>query len=197
MADWVAVAGERRPLEYLAKPGTLALLAGVALALHPAGDLRRTAFVVALVLSLAGDVFLMLPRDLFAGGLASFLLGHVAYAVGLRAGAPSDLVATLLAAIGVGAVAALIGWRVVRGVREKGHGELVGPVVAYMVVLSAMVVLALGTRSALAGAGAVLFLCSDAVLAWNRFVRPLPRGPLAVIVTYHLAQALLVLSLTR
>jgi uncharacterized membrane protein YhhN len=154
-------------------------------------------FVVALVLSLAGDVFLMLPRDLFAGGLASFLLGHVAYAVGLRAYAPSSNLAVALAAVGVALVAAVVGSRVVRGVRSGGHGALVGPVVAYMVVLSAMVVLALGTRSVLAALGGSLFYCSDAVLAWNRFVRPLARGPLVVIVTYHLAQALLVLSLLR
>jgi uncharacterized membrane protein YhhN len=195
VADWVAVARQRKPLEYLAKPATLALLTGVALALHPVSDARRTAFAVALLLSLAGDVFLMLPRDLFAGGLAAFLLGHVAYAVGLRAYAPSSNAAVALAALGIAAVAAGIGSRVVRGVQAQGHRELVGPVVAYMVVLSAMVVLAVATLQPLAAAGAGFFYCSDAVLAWNRFVRPLRRGPLTVIVTYHLAQALLVLSL--
>ena len=197
LADWVAVARRRKPLEYLAKPAALALLTGVALALHPANDARRTAFVVALAFSLAGDVFLMLPRDLFAGGLASFLLGHIAYAVGLRAYAPSSNLAMALAAVGIGVVAAVVGSRVLRGVRVGGHTELLGPVVAYMVVLSAMVVLALATREPLAALGGALFFCSDAVLAWNRFVRPLARGPLAVIVTYHLAQALLVLSLLR
>jgi uncharacterized membrane protein YhhN len=197
LADWVAIAGGRKPLEYLAKPATLALLTGAALALHPVDDARRTAFVVALLLSLAGDVFLMLPVDLFAGGLASFLLGHVAYAVGLRAYAPSSNLAMALAAVGVGAVALLLGTRVVAGVRRQGHGELVGPVLAYVVVLSAMVVLALARLEPLAALGAALFMGSDAVLSWNRFVQPLRRGPLAVIVTYHLAQALLVLSLLR
>jgi uncharacterized membrane protein YhhN len=56
---------------------------------------------------------------------------------------------------------------------------------------------AVATLNPLAGAGAGLFFVSDTVLAWNRFVRPLGRGPVAVIVTYHLAQALLVLSLLR
>jgi uncharacterized membrane protein YhhN len=197
VADWIAVAQQRKPLEYAAKPATLALLVGVAVALHPARDAQRTAFVVALVLSLAGDVFLMLPRDLFAGGLASFLLGHIAYAVGLRAYAPSSSLALPPAAAGIAAIAALLGTRVVRGVRRQGHGELVGPVLAYIVVLSAMVVLALARAEPLAALGGAAFLCSDAVLAWNRFVRPLRRGPLAVIVSYHLAQALLVLSLLR
>ena len=35
----------------------------------------------------------------------------------------------------------------------------------------------------------------DALLGWNRFVRPLAHGNLAVMVTYHLAQILLFLSL--
>ena len=44
----------------------------------------RAWFVAALVLSLAGDVFLMLPKDLFVFGLGAFLLGHLAYIVGLH-----------------------------------------------------------------------------------------------------------------
>jgi uncharacterized membrane protein YhhN len=194
--DWIAVARHTKPLEYVCKPLTLALLVGVALALHPAHDARRTAFVVALVLSLLGDVFLMLPRDLFAGGLASFLLGHVAYIVGLVS-APLNWAAFGAAAVGVAVIAPGVGVPVVRGVIGSGKRELVGPVVAYMLVLSAMFVCALATLNPLAGLGAGLFFCSDAVLAWNRFVRPLSWGPLAVIVTYHLGQAFLVLSLVR
>ena len=41
----------------------------------------------------------------------------------------------------------------------------------------------------------LLFVVSDTVLALNRFVRPIPTGDVAVHVTYHLAQGLLVLSL--
>ena len=58
------------------------LLIGCALALDPDDDAVRTWFVAALVLCLIGDVFLMLPQDLFVFGLASFLLGHLAYIVG-------------------------------------------------------------------------------------------------------------------
>jgi uncharacterized membrane protein YhhN len=194
--DWYAVAQQDKPLEYACKPATVALLTGAALVLHPAYESRRTAFVVALVLSLAGDVFLMLPRDLFAGGLASFLLGHVAYIVGLRLG-PSSWVALGTAAGGVVATARGLGTPVVRGVLRSGHGDLVGPVIAYMAVLAAMFTCAVATLNPLAALGAGLFFCSDTVLAWNRFVRPLRRGPLAVIVSYHLAQGLLVLSLLR
>ncbi|MDQ2727613.1 MAG: lysoplasmalogenase [Actinomycetota bacterium] len=52
-----------------------------------------------------------------------------------------------------------------------------------------------GLLVVLAGGAAVLFYASDATLAWDRFVGPLRRGRLAVIVTYHLGQAGLVVSL--
>jgi len=58
-----------------------------------------------------------------------------------------------------------------------------------------MVASAGGTGSAVALIGALLFFYSDAVLAWNRFVRPLRWGRVVNIVPYHLGQAILVLSL--
>ena len=60
------------------------LLIACALALDPDDPAVRAWFVAALVLSLAGDVFLMLPQDLFVFGLGSFLLGHIAYIVGMH-----------------------------------------------------------------------------------------------------------------
>ena len=49
------------------------------------------------------------------------------------------------------------------------------------------------TRSAIVGAG--LFYVSDALIAWNRFVAETRHGRVAIMVTYHLAQVGLVLSL--
>jgi uncharacterized membrane protein YhhN len=43
--------------------------------------------------------------------------------------------------------------------------------------------------------GASLFYASDALIAWNRFVRETPHARLTVMVTYHLGQVGLVLSL--
>jgi uncharacterized membrane protein YhhN len=94
----------------------------------------------------------------------------------------------------VGAAAAVVGPRVVGGVRRVAPGML-GPVLAYMGVISAMVVCAVGTGRALTVAGALSFYVSDALIAWGRFVKPFPLGRLAVMVTYHVGQALLVLSL--
>ena len=194
--NWMAVATGRKPLEYVCKPAAMVALVVVALALEPAVEGRRAWFVLALVLSLAGDVFLMLPRDLFLPGLVSFLAGHVAYVIGLRVGGGS-VTAVVVAAAAVAVVAAVVGSRVVAAVRRGPHAELIGPVVAYMAVISAMVTCALATGNVLAAAGASLFFASDALIAWNRFVRPLAWAPVTIMVTYHLGQAGLVTSLAH
>jgi uncharacterized membrane protein YhhN len=194
VGDWLAVARGSKPVEYLCKPGTLAALVGVALALDLAESDVRAWFVLALALSLAGDVFLMLPRDLFVAGLTSFLLAHLAYVVGLdlHGGSAGELA---LAAVPVAVVGAVLAIRILRAVVAGGHRELVGPLVAYVLVISAMVTSALASGSIWASAGAVLFFGSDALIAETRFVRPHHGAPVAIMVTYHLGQAGLVLSL--
>ena len=195
VTDWRAVARgpAGKPVEYVCKPGVMVALIAVALAVHPAVDGRRPWIVLALLLCLAGDVFLMLPADLFVAGLAAFLLGHLAYTVAfhVHGGSPR---ATLVAALVVLLLDVGAGPPIVRAVRDRSPDLLV-PVLAYVVVISAMATSALASGSALAGAGALRFLESDGTLAWNRFVQPFRLAPLAVIVTYHLAQAGLVLSL--
>jgi uncharacterized membrane protein YhhN len=194
LVDWVAVGQGRRRVEYVAKPATMVVLIAAALAIDPADDAQRTWFVVALVLSLAGDVFLMVPRDLFVAGLASFLLGHLAYIAGLWSGETS--VAGLVVAAGFVAVALpLLGVRILRAVRSGSEPELIAPVALYVAVISAMVVSAGASGSPLALGGAVSFYASDALIAWNRFVAQLPWARVAIMVTYHLAQVALVASL--
>lgn len=191
VVNWVAVARGSTVGIYVAKPLTLVLMIGAALALDPTSDATRAWFVVALCLSLLGDVLLMLPSDAFVPGLGAFLLGHVAYIVGLN----QDSAGNWWAAIPVLVVAAFLGPRLVAGIRRTGHPEMVVPVVAYVLTILTMVASALASGNALAAVGAVLFMISDACIGEDRFVAPKPWLPLTIMVTYHVAQALLVLSL--
>ena len=77
---------------------------------------------------------------------------------------------------------------------ERGR-ELGVPVALYMVVISVMLATALATGNVPAAIGAALFVSSDAMIAWNRFVRPFRGADVGIMVTYHLGQAGLVLSL--
>ncbi len=188
MVDWWATHTGRVPVRYGSKPLALAALVGVAATIDPTvGAAARTWLVIGLVLSLAGDVFLLLPERWFVAGLGSFLLGHIAYVVALQSERTSMswlLVGLVLVLIAV----AVIGRRIVSGVASGDQRELVIPVIAYLLVISAMVVSAFGTAALWAVVGASLFYASDATLAWNRFLEKRPLGPLAVMVTYHLGQ---------
>jgi uncharacterized membrane protein YhhN len=77
----------------------------------------------------------------------------------------------------------------------RGRRELAMPVGLYIVVISVMLATALATGNVLAGVGAALFVSSDTMIAWNRFVRPFRGADIGIMVTYHLGQAGLVLSL--
>ncbi len=131
------------------------------------------AIVVALVLSFFGDVFLIPKAKMwFAAGLVSFLLGHLGFAVAfvLRGVSPVWALAALPV---VGAVAYVVH----RWLRPHVPDKLKGPVIAYILVISTMVVLAFGTLGHRADTlasvllvAAVAFFISDLAVARNRFV---------------------------
>jgi len=194
VTDWYAVAAHRRSLEYVCKPAAALGFLATALALDPTFTDTRTWFSVALVFCVAGDVFLMLPRDAFVPGLAAFLVAQICFAVGFALhleGAAELLLGVALVTV----VAVPLSVRFLRALVADGRNSLVGPVLAYVAAIGAMVATAIGTGSALAVTGATLFFLSDALIGETRFVRPRTWGPVAVIVTYHVALAGLVTSL--
>ena len=192
VVDWWAIAMRNRRVEFVSKPATLVLLIGTALALDPDVSSMRTWFVVALVFSLAGDVFLMLPRDLFLPGLGSFLVAHLAYIAGFVAlGIESDLLPIL---IPVAVLVVLYARYLIVNMSGPNVAMRV-PVALYAVAIGTMLVFALASGSVVAAAGAILFITSDGLIGYSRFVRSPGWAPVAIIVTYHLGQAGLVLGL--
>ena len=79
--------------------------------------------------------------------------------------------------------------------RRSDEPQFAGPVLVYILVISAMVASAIGSLIPAAIAGSVLFYVSDALNAWSRFIREYEWGRLAIIVTYHLGQIGLVFAL--
>jgi uncharacterized membrane protein YhhN len=195
VVDWIAVVHSSTRIEYVAKPLVMAGLILVALALTPVSNLQRWLFVVALVLGLVSDVFLMLPGDMLLPGLVAALVEHIAYIAGFRA-RELDVTGLVIAAVIALASVAALGPFYYRALRKNQPGMVV-PVLAYMAVFVVMVASAGGTGSLVALVGALLFFYSDALLGWYRFVSPLSWGRRVNIVAYHCGQALLVLSLVR
>jgi len=190
LADWYAVERENTRIEYVAKPATTALLLAAAMAGGATGW-----GVAALAFCLAGDIFLMLPQDLFVPGLASFLVGHVLFIAAFIAARGDDPRLGFTIPLALFAVALSAG-PVLRGAIAE-DARLRVPVLAYMIVIATILGMSGLPGSGVAVAGAATFVLSDSILARNRFVAPIPHGRLATMVTYHAALALIVLSLTR
>lgn len=198
IADWWAVHAGRRDLERWLKPLTMALLVAVAATAGDLGGAGRVLLVVGAAFGLVGDVALLGDGEqAFMSGLGAFAVGHLAYvaaavAVGFDAA---------WAAPGVVFMVAMLGFRfasrTVPGARRVGGQVLAGAVIFYACVISAMVITAWATTAWVAAAGAMLFALSDWVLGHQRFVGPLPGGRLAVMVPYHVGQALLIVGLAR
>jgi uncharacterized membrane protein YhhN len=206
LGDWVAVALRIRRVEYLLKPATLAALVAAAALSHLDSDVKPWV-IAALALGLVGDIALMLAGNdaddavdaAFLGGLGAFLLGHAAYIVAfLRFGVQGwETLGGALFAVGVGGIALPAA---IRGAARTAGREIALLVAAYAVVIAVMAAGAAGTTLSLTAIGGGLFVVSDAVLARERFVGRVERGrvalgELAVVVTYHLAQALILIGL--
>ena len=175
--DWFAVGSGNRTLEYVAKPAALAALIVYA----ATGTGASPLLIAALCLGLLGDVYLMLPADLFIPGLGAFLVGHLAYIADFHAATGWRLL-WFVVAVGVTFPLAR---RIIGAVKDSG---LRLAVLVYLAVISFMAASAIASGLTAAAVGAVLFVASDTIIAWDRFVAPLAWGRVAIIVTYHLGQ---------
>jgi len=195
VVDWRAVGRGDRRTEAWAKPATLLALILVAATQGAADTSAGRWLLLALVLGLAGDVFLLRDSDTrFRLGLAAFLVGHLAYVVSfVRLGLDP---AGWAWAAWVVLLACLLATRQVAPATYLRSGwALAGPVGLYTIVIGAMVIVAFDTGDPTIALGATVFAASDSILAVNRFVRPLAWAPVAVMVTYHVGQALIVAGL--
>ncbi len=205
VGDWFAVAHDRRRLEYVCKPATMiAVLGCVLFWMRGAHDMWQAPwFLFGMLLSLAGDVFLMLRRErLLLPALVAFLLTHICYTAGFNPTLPPWPSLVLL--IPIAAAGASILRRIAGGWRERDAPTMLVPVGTYAFFISLMLFSAWATlfrptwgaaRSALAVLGGSLFFISDVLLAWNRFVQRFPHARLWVHVTYHAGQMALAASI--
>lgn len=146
--------------------------------------------MAALALSWIGDLLLTFTaRSAFLAGLVAFLLGHIAYSVAFGVLGVDATIA------GVAAIAmTVIGFLVWRWLRPHA-GDMAAPIVAYLVVITLMVVAAFAAFGAGAtifvAIGACSFYVSDIAVARNQFVAPGIVNRMWGLPLYYLAQVLL------
>jgi len=171
---------------YVFKPLTVVLIILVALQTKQATAASYKLLVVAgLLCSLAGDVFLMLPRDRFVAGLVSFLVAHLFYTAAFASGVGAWNVWWAAGLLVYGASMLWLMWR--------GLGKLKAAVVVYVAAILLMAWAALSRwpyagGGAWAAIGALLFVASDSALAWRRFRGEFGGAQALILATYFAAQ---------
>jgi uncharacterized membrane protein YhhN len=155
--------------------------------------------LLGLIFCLGGDVFLALPQDrMFLMGLVSFLLGHVLYVVCFF------YVADVGHWTGIGCLVGLLVSGPVFLWLRPHLGSMLIPVIAYVIVITVMVIGAwtvLGdTNLSFAGRllvfiGAVSFYLSDLFVARDRFLKSEFTNRLIGLPMYYIGQFLLAFSI--
>jgi len=166
------------PTPLVLKVTPIACLAALVL-LHRGAAWRPV--LAALLFSATGDLSLELGA--FAPGLDAFLLAHLCY-IAAFAARPRPSAGAVLLALGLLAFAAGLGRLLL-----PETAALAPAVLAYLAVITAMALVATFCGAGpWAVAGAVAFVLSDALIAVNRFLEPVPGARHAIMLLYYAAQ---------
>jgi uncharacterized membrane protein YhhN len=159
--------------------------------------------ISALAMSWLGDILLIFQNQkpiFFIAGLASFLIAHLIYTYLYSKVKWDKPINPLLRSqkLRHGLILTLTGLALVY-ILLPGLGDMKVPVMIYAAVLVTMVISALlryGYTSmksfGLVFGGAILFMISDSLLAIDKFREPIPLSGVWIMLTYCLAQFLIV-----
>lgn len=187
---------KKSKLIFVFKPLTTILVIAIAL-IQPLGlnETYKYLILAGLVFSLIGDVFLMLPSDKFVQGIASFLIAHIFFIVAFILDFGPYFEWTLL--IPAAIITIPFTWFLL-----PKTGKMKLPVFVYSLVLMLFLWQATGRFYYLAETtafytlvGAVLFIISDSILAYSRFVKKLKVFDSLIHFTYWAALVFLAISI--
>jgi len=88
-----------------------------------------------------------------------------------------------------------MGIKLTEALQGNNESALIIPVIFYIIVIISMSWTAIMTGNMLAIVGSILFLISDSILAWNKFVADIEYSSILIMSTYYAAQFCLARSL--
>lgn len=140
----------------------------------------------------------------FPGQMGAFALAHIAiicyflsrYRVGIERKKYSRL-SKLYIIVATVVTIPIVVFAFAKIVPHVPEGFLTYGVSVYIMLIAMMLWCAMQQRSLLFASGAMIFLVSDTVLAWNRFVEHIPNSGYIIMITYYLAQLLLFMRSTK
>lgn len=179
---------------WLFKPLAMIAIVLIAASFGESSGAYRWLIVSGLLFSLIGDVILIKEAEYFVYGLGSFLIAHLLFipAFWMAADGKFHWVSLAVYLIGLG------GFLVIRNGLSK---NLLAPVIIYNLAISTMLCAALNfwlagrsENAAFALAGAITFVISDSILAFNKFRASFKAAHIFILATYFLAQWLIAMS---
>jgi len=195
LVNLIAVYSNSESLQFIVKPLLMPLLAiYLLLRTNTANSNLKGWIFLALFFSWAGDIFLLFEErgsNFFLFGLSAFLVAQVFYIVFFHNIRMREYIrgnALLLLLV-------IVYYSILINVLSPYLGNMKLPVRIYGVVLSFMLMLAMHTmlgknkKAALwMTMGAILFVVSDSLLAFNKFFSPFNNAGVIIMLTYGLAQ---------
>ncbi|MDX1629294.1 MAG: lysoplasmalogenase [Fulvivirga sp.] len=203
--DIVAVYSDNQDLRVISKPVIMPLLVAYATTRFNEKSVLFKLLVMALLLSWAGDIFLLFDGNTaFLSGLIAFLLAHVGYILCFKKARNESELGLLrtqemrylfiLLMAGIAVVVILL----------PHLGNLKMPVIIYAAVLTYMSITALyrygktsNTSFIFGFLGALLFMASDTMLSVNKFMGEFTGAGSLIMLTYGFAQLFIAESLIR
>lgn len=189
-------------VHYIAKPAiVISLMFLFIKTSQPLSKPIKKLTLLALVFSLLGDILLMFvdkSEHFFTLGLVAFLTAHVMYVLVFlkhrnKEKSPFGFIALLLIY-----AACLFNFL------KDGLGNMLIPVIVYMIIILAMATTAYLRKDkvnivsyGLVFLGAIFFMASDSILALNKFYQPIPWSNISIMVTYAIAQYLIVIGILK
>ena len=181
-------------IRYVTKPLLLILLMG-----HIALENPKPALFFTAIFALLGDVFLLIPGDnpfYFQLGLGSFLIMQLSY-IRLFAKQASDQAWVPAYARQPLAGVIIYVFLFLAFLNPYLADGMKIPVTLYAFALGSMLYFAIRLKNQLIVWGAFLFVVSDSVLAFGKFYYSFPGISTVVMLTYILAQLLLMSALCK
>jgi uncharacterized membrane protein YhhN len=158
---------------------------------------RLLLLAIALLFSATGDALLAIDgAKLFVPALASFLITHLLYAViFLRASRETPIAVNAWRTIGM--IVPILFAIPYAAILWPHLGSLTVPVTLYIFAIVAMAVLSFRVKQVLVPIGALLFMASDSLIAYTKFLESAAWAGAIIWVTYALAQQLITHGLVR
>ncbi len=195
--DLIAVAFHFSVMEQIFKPLLMLMLMGV----YVFSTLKKNNwYLLALAFSFLGDVLLLDKENMFLFGIAVFLMTQLIYIkLILRATGKTPVQQKIISVIPF-----LIYIVILLSVLKDHLGKFLLPVIVYGITISVFGITSLllylkkqNKPALLMLTGAIIFIASDSMIALNKFYVAHEFYPVAIMLTYTLAQYLIMRSILK